>query len=306
MVTRPKAISPDQKARISISLSDASVSPWAPWGRVAKPSVNDASDDEKVSISIERRKEAGSPPLKRRAARTASRRTEAKRDFEVTPEPGSSQDEDPRGKENGGRRRSAEPGEPLAFVVQKHDARRLHYDVRLEVDGAMVSWAVPKGPSFDPARAAAGRADRGPPDGVQRLRGAHPRRRVRRGRRAHLGSRRLRDRPARAAAGDARQGAPSRSHLRRQARRRLALHPHQPEPGRRRRGQSRQGPVAPLQGEGRPREPRLRRRRRATRVGGQREGRDARAPSRGRLRDRARARARSSSSSGSPRSRPPT
>jgi bifunctional non-homologous end joining protein LigD len=44
----------------------------------------------------------------------------------------------------------APPGAHLAFVVQKHDARRLHYDVRLEIDGAMASWAVPKGPSFDP------------------------------------------------------------------------------------------------------------------------------------------------------------
>ncbi|KQP35691.1 DNA ligase D [Pseudorhodoferax sp. Leaf274] len=60
----------------------------------------------------------------------------AKRDFRRTSEPRS-----------GGKR---SPAGALSFVVQKHWASSLHYDFRLEIDGTMKSWAVPKGPSFDP------------------------------------------------------------------------------------------------------------------------------------------------------------
>jgi bifunctional non-homologous end joining protein LigD len=62
----------------------------------------------------------------------------AKRDFEATPEPAG---------ERSGRAQDAE----CRFVIQEHSATRLHWDLRLEHDGVLASWAVPNGIPPDPA-----------------------------------------------------------------------------------------------------------------------------------------------------------
>lgn len=69
------------------------------------------------------------------------REYQRKRDFTKTAEPAGA-----RGSKSAARK----VGE-LRFVIQKHEATRLHYDLRLEIDGVMKSWAVPKGPSADPS-----------------------------------------------------------------------------------------------------------------------------------------------------------
>jgi len=75
----------------------------------------------------------------RRSARAQLAEYQRKRDFDRTGEP--SGDEPP----------SPKRGGHLGFVIQKHAASHLHFDLRLELDGVMKSWAVPKGPSLDPS-----------------------------------------------------------------------------------------------------------------------------------------------------------
>ena len=70
---------------------------------------------------------------------TSLKKYQNKRNFDVTPEPTG----------NTAKRRASQKA--LAYVIQKHQASHLHYDFRLEWNGVLLSWAVPKGPSLDPS-----------------------------------------------------------------------------------------------------------------------------------------------------------
>ncbi|MDP9123092.1 MAG: DNA ligase D [Pseudomonadota bacterium] len=96
------------------------------------------------------------PPGARRKSKAAQKSSNgpapltaynAKRDFAITAEPAGAVPTRQK------RARGAKDAKtaPLSYVIQKHWASRLHYDFRLELDGVMLSWAVPKGPSYDPS-----------------------------------------------------------------------------------------------------------------------------------------------------------
>src|SRR5436309_2931182 len=87
---------------------------------------------------VKKRRKTATPRSARPVPKAGLVEYRRKRDFRQTPEPSGSPSPSRRERDR-------------IFVIQKHAARRLHYDFRLELDGTLKSWAIPKGPSLDPS-----------------------------------------------------------------------------------------------------------------------------------------------------------
>lgn len=131
--------SPHKSATKTVTKAATKTSTKSPASTAAKiPAKRAAKSTAKPAAKStgQRAGEGARRPAEAAAAADALAIYKQKRNFAVTPEP-------------------AEGGAPgaqaLQYVIQKHWASRLHYDLRLELQGTMKSWAVPKGPSFDPA-----------------------------------------------------------------------------------------------------------------------------------------------------------
>ncbi|SOZ39499.1 DNA ligase D [Cupriavidus neocaledonicus] len=105
----------------------------------AKPASKSAGKTARTRAASARPAARGAAPAP--ATPAALDKYRRMRDFGATPEPSGA----------AGRAAPRKRAAALSFVIQKHAARRLHYDFRLELGGTLKSWAVPKGPSLDPA-----------------------------------------------------------------------------------------------------------------------------------------------------------
>ena len=161
-----KPVAPDKPAAAKKTAAAGKSAAKKPSGRSKAVSGQEAASGQKAAsdrtAASERKPAAGTKAgaaktaAPRKAARAPADRAagdrltpyEQKRDFAQTPEPS--------GRSRSGRARgtvkapAGGPGHAPRFVVQRHRARRLHYDLRFEIDGVLVSWAVPKGPTLDP------------------------------------------------------------------------------------------------------------------------------------------------------------
>jgi len=106
------------------------------------PAKKSTAKKSAVKKSAVRKSVANKSAVKKSVAKKSTVRQSlakyrAKRDFVSTAEPSGD--------------KVVRSGKALAFVIQKHEASHLHFDLRLEVDGVMKSWAIPKGPNVDPS-----------------------------------------------------------------------------------------------------------------------------------------------------------
>ncbi|MBY4948402.1 DNA ligase D [Cupriavidus respiraculi] len=126
-------------------------SPTASTPRAATKSAKAAktatpAKKAKTSKTAKDPKPRKTAPAKHDVAADPLARYRGMRDFGTTSEPSGAAGEPARKSATRAKKTPA-----LSFVIQKHAARRLHYDFRLELDGTLKSWAIPKGPSLDPA-----------------------------------------------------------------------------------------------------------------------------------------------------------